>query len=151
MLRRNQLIVTAALVAVCAVPGSASAWRTTGLPDHQANGDYQDLRSPDAKDAARDLPSAAVADRTHSQPGIYTDSERKLVESPEVQGMVRASIREIRETPPVVEIRAPSGGFDWGDAGIGAAGMLALFSIGAGSALLLVGRKRRRGVQVATH
>ena len=32
-----------------------------------------------------------------------------------------------------------SGGFDWGDAGIGAAGMLALFSIAAGSALLLMG------------
>ena len=157
MLRRNQLIVTAALVAVCAVPGTAAAQQDLRMPDTRdaaaasAADDYQDLRSPDAKDAARDLPSAAVADRTHSQPGVYTDSERKLVESPEVQGMVRASIREIRETPPVVEIRAPSGGFDWGDAGIGAAGMLALFSIAAGSALLLVGRKRRRGVPVATH
>ena len=40
-------------------------------------------------------------------------------------------------------------GFDWGDAGIGAAGMLALFSIAAGSALMLTGRKRRRGVKVA--
>jgi len=39
-----------------------------------------------------------------------------------------------------------SGGFDWGDAGIGAAGMLAIFSIAAGSALLLTGRKRRHGI-----
>jgi hypothetical protein len=50
-----------------------------------------------------------------------------------------------------VEVQAPSGGFDWGDAGIGAAGMLAPFGIAAGSALMLIGRRRRRGVGVATH
>jgi uncharacterized iron-regulated membrane protein len=64
---------------------------------------------------------------------------------------VSRAIREIRQTPTVVAVQDPSGGFDWGDAGIGAAGMLALFSIAAGSALLLTGRKRRRGVKVATH
>jgi hypothetical protein len=156
MLRRNHMIVTAALVAACALPATAAAQQDLRMPDTRdaaaAAEEYQDLRSPDAKDAARDVPPASLGDqaRTHSQPGPYTDSERKLVESPEVQGMVARASREIRETPPVVEVRGPSG-FDWGDAGIGAAGMLALFSIAAGSALLLVGRKRRRGVQVATH
>jgi hypothetical protein len=53
---------------------------------------------------------------------------------------------------PVVEIReVPGSGFDWGDAGIGAAGMLALFSITAGLALMVGGRRRRRGVQVPAH
>ena len=154
MLRRNHLIVTAALVAVCAVPGTAAAQQDLRMPDTRdaaaasAADDYQDLRSPDAKDAARDLPSAAVADRTHSQPGVYTDSERKLVESPEVQGMVDRISSEIRATPAVVEVQAPSGGFDWGDAGIGAAGMLGLFSI-AGGALLLATSRRRRRVSIA--
>jgi hypothetical protein len=158
MLRRNHMIVTAALVAACALPATAAAQQDLRMPDTRdaaaAAEEYQDLRSPDARDAARDVPPASLGDqaRTQSQPGPYTDSERKLVESPEVQGMVARASREIRETPPVVEVRgAPSGGFDWGDAGIGAAGMLALFSIAAGSALLLVGRKRRRGVHVATH
>jgi hypothetical protein len=157
MLRRNHMIVTAALVAACALPATAAAQQDLRMPDTRdaaaAAEEYQDLRSPDAKDAARAVPPASLGDqaRTQSQPGPYTDSERKLVESPEVQGMVARASREIRETPPVVEVRGPSGGFDWGDAGIGAAGMLALFSIVAGSALLLVGRKRRRGVQVATH
>jgi hypothetical protein len=74
----------------------------------------RDYGSPDAVDAARDLPPVQIP-------------------------------------APVVQVRElPSGGFDWGDAGIGAAGMLALFSIAAGSGLLLVGRKRRQGVQVAT-
>jgi hypothetical protein len=81
----------------------------------------------------------------HAQPGPFTDSERKLVESPEVQGMVDRVSSEIRATSAVVEVQAPSGGFDWGDAGIGAAGMLALFSIAGGAALLIAGRRRRGG------
>jgi hypothetical protein len=108
----------------------------------------RDYGSPDAADAARDLPSAPVAT---SAPGIYTDAERRLVESPEVQQMVNRIIGEITATSPVVEVRGPSGGFDWADAGIGAAGMLALLSIAAGSALMLTGRKRRQGVRMATH
>jgi hypothetical protein len=78
----------------------------------------------------------------------FTDSERKLVESPEVQGMVDRVSSGIRATPAVVEVQAPSGGFDWGDAGIGAAGMLALFSI-AGGALLPASSRRRRRVSIA--
>jgi hypothetical protein len=65
--------------------------------------------------------------------------------------MVRSSRREIREIPTVSGVHEPSAGFDWGDAGIGAAGVLALLSIAAGSALMLIGRRRRRGVGVATH
>ena len=146
----------------------------------------RDYGSPDAADAARDLPPVAVvthsnpgpytdAERqlvespevqqmvqrtageisasspvvTHSNPGPYTDAERQLVESPEVQQMVQRLAGEISASSPVVAVSAPSGGFDWGDAGIGAAGMVALFSIAAGSALLLMGRRRRRDVRVA--
>ncbi len=48
-----------------------------------------------------------------------------------------------------IQVAERPGGFDWGDAGIGAAGMLALFSIAVGSTLLVVGRRRRRGFKVA--
>ena len=112
-----------------------------------AEGPYvldRDYGSPDAVDAARDLPTAQVPAQT--QPGPYTDSERTLVDSPEVQQTLDRIRSEIR---PVVEVSSSSGGFDWGDAGIGAAGMLALFSIAAGSALLLTTRKRRQGIEVA--
>ena len=57
-----------------------------------------------------------------------------------------------RETPvgtaPAAESPAaePSGGFDWGDASIGAAAMLAIMAIGAGG-VLEVGRRR----QAAAH
>lgn len=143
MLRRNTILTTAALMAVFAVPASAQT--------------YDDLRSPDAKDAAAQRGLYESDGKQHApegsygSPGPYPDSERKLVESPEVQGSIRGIRREIRETPAVIEVHGPSEGFDWGDAGIGAAGMLALFSIAAGSALMLGGRRRRRGVGVVAH
>jgi hypothetical protein len=107
----------------------------------------RDWGSPDADDAARDLPAAQIP--VQAQPGPYSDAERAVVESPEVQSAVDRVSSEIRATPAVVEVEAPSGGFDWGDAGIGAAGMLGLFSIAAGFALLLTARRRRHGIEVA--
>ena len=48
--------------------------------------------------------------------------------------------------PPAPASPDTAGGFQLDDAGIGAAGMLALFSIAGGSALLLTGRRRRHGI-----
>src|SRR3954447_937359 len=45
-----------------------------------------------------------------------------------------------RATTRVVEVR--SGGFDWGDAGLGAAGMLSLLGVGAGAVLVVTRRGR---------
>ena len=158
MLRRSHILTTAALLAVCTTPASAATWedmhsgRAAAHGDESKSGPYvleRDYGSPDAADAARDLPSAPAA--TASGPGPYTDSERRLVESPEVQQMVNRIIGEITAASPVVEVRGPSSGFDWADAGIGAAGMLALMSIAAGSALMLTGRRRGRSVGVAAH
>jgi hypothetical protein len=167
MLRRNTILTTAALMTVFAVPASAAPWEDMHSPVAQdaANDAALDVPpvhyptpepepyvleraygSPDAADAARGVPSV-----THAGPGPYTDSERKLVESPEVQQMVHRIGGEISASSPVVAVSAPSGGFSWGDAGIGAAGMLALFSIAAGSALLVTSRRRRGGFGVAAH
>ena len=85
-------------------PDTVDAAEHRGL--HEADrGQYalnRDYGSPDAADAARDLPSVPAG--THAGPGPYTDSERRLVESAEVQGMVRRAISEIRETPTVVAV-----------------------------------------------
>ena len=163
MLRRSHILTTAALLAVCATPASAATYEDLRSPDAvdaaEHRGPYEadrgpytlnrDYGSPDAADAARDVPSVPAA--TASGPGPYTDSERRLVESPEVQQIVQRIVGEIRAATPVVEVRGPSGGFDWADAGIGAAGMLALLSIAAGSALMLTVRRRRRSFGVAAH
>ncbi|MGH2743089.1 MAG: hypothetical protein ACRDN8_11505 [Thermoleophilaceae bacterium] len=151
MLRRNTILTTAAVLAVCAAPASAAPFETLHSSDvpppssiaAEAGDEYQDLRSPDAADAAehRGLYEADrgpyVLNRDYGSPDAV-DAGRDL---PPVQ--IPAPVVEVRELP--------SGGFDWADAGIGAAGMLALFSIAAGSALLISGRKRRRGFRVAIH
>jgi hypothetical protein len=169
MLRRNQLIGTAAVALACSLPASVAVAQ-------------QDLRPPDVRDAA----AASERQATQYPPGVYTQREREIntgfqstpeyknkvlqtrlerlereagsatggrpgqnLRSPDAQDAAR--ILPPASTPAsVIEVReVPSSGFDWGDAGIGAAGMLALFSIAAGSTLLVTNRRRRRGFQVA--
>jgi hypothetical protein len=50
----------------------------------------------------------------------------------------------------VVQVRA-DGGFDWGDAGIGATGVLALAAIGAGAAVATGHRRGRRQLPQPIH
>ncbi len=160
MLRMKHLIATAAVVALSAAPASAATWEDThpngtqAVPpppssiassEGQAYGELrepsQDLRSGDAKDAAEHRGLYAVE---HNSPYALN----RDYGSPDAVDVAR-DLPAIELPTPVVEVRGPSGGFDWGDAGIGAAGMLALFSIAAGSALLITGRRRRRGLRVA--
>jgi hypothetical protein len=125
MVRRNQLIGVTALALACSLPASGAVAQ-------------QDLRSPDTRDAAR----GAVVTERPAEPG-------QDLRSPDARDAAR-DVPRVHVTPPVVEIReVPSRGFDWGDAGIGAGGMLALFSIAAGSTLLVTARRRRRSFQVA--
>ena len=154
MLRFSHILTTAALVAVCAAPASAATfeqlhgsdksdgaskaaadtgWRSSYQPVPPSNtGQGQDLRSPDAVDAAQHRgiyepkSDGYALNRDYGSPDA-ADAARDL---PPVQ-------------IPVVEPRDVSG-FDWGDASIGAAGMVGLFGIAGASALLLTGRKRRQ-------
>jgi hypothetical protein len=159
-MRRTQLITTAALVAACAAPATAAAQgqdlRSPDTRDAAATAQmegYQDLRSPDSRDAARpsetrqysDLRSPDARD-VGRRPGSGPTQDLR---SPDARDAGRPPVQV---PTPIVEIReVPGSGFDWGDAGIGAAGMLALFSIAAGLALMAAGRKRRRGVQLPAH
>jgi hypothetical protein len=155
VLRRSHILTTAALLAVCATPASAATYEDL-RSDGAVTGDvapppssiaapaadeYQDLRSPDAADAA-------------AHRGLYAAEKRSWAlnrgyGSPDAVDAARDLPQVNLPTPVVVVKGSPSGGFDWGDAGIGAAGMIALFGIAGGSALLLTGRKRRQGFRVA--
>jgi hypothetical protein len=182
MLRLSHILTTAALVAVSAAPASASTfeqlhsnaqddgaskaaadtgWRSSYQPTPPSTtGQGQDLRSPDAVDAAQHRGlyasdrGAYVLNRDYGSPDAV-DAAPRPAERPSYAlnrdyGSPDA-VDAARDLPPVqipvVEAHdGPSGGFDWGDAGIGAAGMLGIFSIAAGSALLLTGRRRRHGI-----
>ncbi|MET0614983.1 MAG: hypothetical protein ABW142_06020 [Thermoleophilaceae bacterium] len=161
-MRRTHLITTAALVAACAVPATAAAHYGQNLQspdtrDAAAAGGYmyssdpasgqarvqgdapaatqvtQDLRSPDARDAKTEPVTQVTQD----------------LRSPDARD---AGLPESPTSDTVVDIReAPKGGFDWGDAGIGAAGLLAMLSIAGGLALMVTTRRRRRGSELPAH
>jgi hypothetical protein len=136
MLRRSHILTAGVLTALCVAPGSAVAMPDQPVPPssiaQSAGQAYSDLRSPDARDAALQA----------AEPQVAQD-----LRSPDARdvGRVSAPVQQ-----PVVEIReVPSNGFDWGDAGIGAAGIFAMFSIAAGLTLLLGSRRRRHGLKTA--
>jgi hypothetical protein len=91
----------------------------------------RDLVSPDARDAAR-----------HSSPvtNLQSPDARDVAKNP-VATYQPGSAPIVQAQQPVLQ--APSNGFSWGDAGIGAAGMLALIALVAGT--LMIGSHRRRG------
>lgn len=149
MLRRSHILTAAALMAVCAAPASATPYEDLRSPDAKdaareagtVHGRSQDLRSPDSQDAAAHKGAYA---RDESPAELMQD-----LRSPDARDAAR-DLPRVVVSPPLVKVReVPSSSFDWGDAGIGAAGVLGLFGIVAGSTLLLTARKRRRGFQVA--
>jgi hypothetical protein len=156
MLRRSHIITATALLAVAAAPASAATYEQlhgTAPPPSSiatpAGDEYESVRSPDPVDAP------AVSRGMAMRPGetAYTRA-RALGASAEQLELPRVHYPtpEVATEPPapiVTVTESPAGGFDWGDAGIGAAGMVALFGLAGGSVLLLMGRKRRRDVRVA--
>jgi hypothetical protein len=108
--------LTAAVVLACAVAQPAAFAAGT------------DLRSPDSRDAHRFVvvpPRSAVDLRSPDTVDLAAG-----------RGVVGQ---------PVVSIESPQGGFDWGDAGIGAGGALALVLLGLGAVLMT--SHRRRGIK----
>jgi hypothetical protein len=123
MLRRSHITTATALLAVAAAPASAAT--------------YEQLHG------TAPPPSSASAEQLEQARGAALDLPRVHYPTPKVATEPPA--------PLVTVTESPSGGFDWGDAGIGAAGMLALFGLAGGSVLLLTARKRRRDVRLAIH
>ena len=91
----------------------------------------QDLRAPDRQDAAEPAPDLRAPDNRFGQPTGDT-------------------IVPVRTTPRVRIVEVPSSGFEWGDAGIGAAGTLAVVALGAGAGMAGAQRRRSRRM-TATH
>jgi hypothetical protein len=138
-----------------------TGWRSSYQPvPPSKTGQGQDLRSPDTVDAAQHRGlyandrGAYVLNRDYGSPDALDAAPQPADRGTYVLNRNYGSpdaADAARDLPPVqtavLEPRdASSGGFDWGDAGIGAAGVLAIFSIAAGSALMLTGRRRRQGI-----
>jgi hypothetical protein len=94
----------------------------------------QDLRSPDARDAGRASEAAAVQD-------LRSPDARDAAAG--LSSAHAAGVSPSVGAPTVISTHSASDGFEWGDAGVGAAFTLALLSL-ASVTVLLVGRTRRR-------
>jgi hypothetical protein len=121
-------LVIAAVVGACAF----------AVPTASA---LQDLVSPDARDA---------------RPVTHKPIESTDLRSADAQDAAANPRLRSYRTPTIIEVASPtapsSSGFDWGDAGIGAAGTLAVIAIAAGGTVLVIRRRSARaGVSPAAH
>jgi hypothetical protein len=64
--------------------------------------------------------------------------------SPSMRIPVATPTSAVSTAPTIVRVTAPGSGFDWGDAGIGAAGGFALSMAGLGAALAISQNRARR-------
>jgi hypothetical protein len=146
-MRRLTKIIATLAMALAAIPGVAIA---------------QDLRSADARDSARqvtgtgglgilngrDLVSPDARDTARPAPAVAQD-----LRSPDATASSGVSTYQPGRTslPAQGAVVVPtSNGFDWGDAGIGAAGMLALVALAAGTLMIATHRRRTQRLPVAT-
>ena len=98
----------------------------------------------------RIIPAAAVAFAlaAGAAPAAARYDYLGAAENPHIRAGTQPPGQAINySTPPatVVRVSPGSGGFDWGDAGIGAAGGFALSMVGLGSALAVSQRRTRHG------
>lgn len=92
--------------------------------------------------AATARPTDDPATPVHRAPAaVYSRPDREMVPvtAPNAES---STISGVPAQQAVVRVEAPQSGFDWGDAGIGAAGAVALAMLGVGGALVISQRPR---------
>jgi hypothetical protein len=100
---------------------------------------YQDLRSPDARDAA----AVVEAQKAWHPTDLRSPDARDAATAATSSGQYAQAISALsRERVAASSASGQSSGLDWGDAGIGAGGFALLVLIGAGGVLAV---SRHRG------
>ena len=79
-------------------------------------------------------------------PTVYSRPDKSLIPASSPATNTGASAIANKATAPqaIVRVQVPQSGFDWGDAGIGAAGGLALAMLGLGGGLVISHQRPRR-------
>jgi hypothetical protein len=159
MIRITRHIITTAFVfAAVAAPASAQDLVSPDARDSanlSQSYSSQDLRSPDARDSVNSSVSTGPQDlRSPDARESASFSTSPLPQQDLRSADARDANRPFGSSQPV-QISAPvidePSGFDWGDAGIGAAGMLALFALAGGTVLVVSHHRKGRGrMPVAT-
>jgi hypothetical protein len=113
---------------------SALALALAALAVPTAVAQEQDLRSPDARDV------------------VITSAPAQDLRSPDARDALRpATTQQPVSAPAQVVERPVDAGFQWGDAGIGAAGMLVLALLGLGLGLRVGPRRHAARAAAGAH
>ena len=133
MIRTHRITTTAAVILSLAAAGAptATAAVTATNPAATANQPPANVYSRPDKSMVSATNPAAMANQQPAS--VYSRPDKSMIRVTTPGSVPQA----------VVRIQAPPSGFDWGDAGIGAAGGLALAMIGLGGALVVSQRPRR--------
>lgn len=108
----------------------------------------QDLRMPDTRDATgaqrptEDRPGLAQQQRGATQE-LRSPDTRDAAEGRGTFNAPKVMVVKVRQPAPAPEPAATSTGIDWGDASIGAGGLLGLTLLAAGGSYALVHRRRQ--------
>jgi hypothetical protein len=141
-MNRHRLARSAALgLALTALAASTASANTVDLRSQAGTSSLagtpsaaprQDLRSADARDAAR----SADVRRGQPQQDLRSPDTRDLAEGRGTFTAPEVTVVKVTEPAP------PGAGIDWGDAGIGAGSMLGLILLALGSSLAVVHRRQ---------
>lgn len=132
--RRTFIVKLSAVLVVAAAVSPAGAYAKY---DQRSDGyAVQDLRSPDARDAGHAAQVRVVQDLR--SPDTRDAADHLSLARGQSSGAAASSGGPAPHAAPSV-----SDGFEWGDAGIGAAGTLALLSLAGGSVLVAIRTRRR--------
>ncbi len=102
---------------------------------------YQDLRSPDTRDAAEGYaPSPSSAIVSSARQDLRSPDTRDYAEGRGTYNSPDVTVVKIPEPAPA---SSAGGGLDWGDAGIGAGGLLGLSLVALGGTLAVLHRRQR--------
>lgn len=140
--------LTLALTLIAASPASATPWGGygPGLSQPAATPTSTPLRSKIADTGpCSEVCSGGGFGRRVSRPAATPLSTRPASDVSSTNGYDFA-----RVPPSVVRIISRDSGFDWGDAGIGAAGGLALAMLGVGGGLAISRQRLRRAHHTTT-
>jgi hypothetical protein len=145
-MNRHRLARSAALgLALAALAASTASAKpvdlrsragTSSLAGTTSPAPRQDLRSADARDAA----GSADARQGRPHQDVRSPDTRDYAEGRGTFSAPEVTVVKVPEPAP------PSAGIDWGDAGIGAGGMLGLILLALGSILAVVHRRQSAAV-----
>ena len=92
--------------------------------------------------AASAIPADLTLPPSHESPAtVYSRPDKPMLPTSATAG---GDFLAPAAPPAVVHVQAPQNGFDWGDAGIGAAGGVALALLGVGGALAISQHRPQR-------